>query len=251
MTTRILAGLFAILALPCTSRAQDAPEPPALPAPTLEEEEPALPVEPVPEQPPAERQILVRVGGRPSDRLPGEEEDEEEEAALPDDVSFVVPGDLRTRDGAQGRLRLPGQTPPPPPLYSVAVGAGWSRMLAAEAIDYLRLEQRFEARIDVAPEFRLGAGVAELIGSTVLVEIGPRVGFGASFCNEPDLTCEAVILVQPGIIAGENRTHFDLHATLDLRLLVARIFMPAITGGLSFFGGVTVVSLSGQVGLAF
>lgn len=248
MTTRILAGLLATLALPLGARAQDAP---ALPAPTLEEEEPAVPAEPAPAEPPAERQILVRVGGRPSARPPVEEE---EPAAggetLPDDVAFVVPGDMRRREGEQGRLQLPGQSPPPPPSFSVAAGAGFTRHLATEAIDYLRLEQRFEARIDEAPEFRFGVGIAELIGPEVLVQVGPRVGFGASFCNEPDLTCEAVILFQPGIIAGENRFDFDLTAMLDLRLLVGRIFLPSISGGFSFFGA-TMVSLAGHVGLAF
>src|SRR5690606_26955858 len=129
-TTRALAGLLAVLALPPPARAQDGA--PALPPPTLPDAEAALPSEPAPAEPEPERQILVRVGGRPSDRLPGEDE-EEESQPLPDDVAFVMPGDLRRREGEQGRLRLPGQAPPPPPLYSIAIGAGWSRMLAAEA----------------------------------------------------------------------------------------------------------------------
>lgn len=247
-TARALVGLLCVLALPSQAGAQD--DAPALPPPTLPDEDLAWPSAPPPSEPEPQRQILVRVGGRPSQRLPSPDEEEESEP-LPDDVSFVVPGDLRTREGGQGRLRLPGQATSPPPLYSVAVGAGWSRLLTAEALDHLRLEQRWEARLDVAPEFRWGVAVAELFGPTFLVEVGPRVGFGASFCNEPDFTCEGVILVQPGVIAGENVADFDLHASLDLRMLVARVFMPAITGGLSFFGGVTMVSVSGQVGLAF
>lgn len=247
MTTRILAGLLATLTLlPLGALAQDAP---VLPAPTLDEE-PVQPAEPAGEEPAAERQILVRVGGRPAAPLPGDDEEAAPEGEpLPDDVAFVVPGDMRRREGAQGRLQLPGQSPPPPPPFSVAAGAGFTRHLATEAIDYLRLEQRFEARIDEAPEFRFGVGVAELIGPEVLVQAGPRVGFGATFCNEPDLACEAVILFQPGIIAGENRFDFDLTAMLDLRLLVGRIFLPSISGGFSFFGA-TMVSLAGHVGLA-
>ncbi len=266
MTTRILAAGLALLALPVTARAQDAPESLELTPPSIEEE-PVLPAttlelegepEPAPE-PERPRTILYRVGGRPGDRLPGEEEGEQEgEQPLPDDVAFVLPsasgdavGDLRRRDGAQGRLRLPGQTPPPPPLYTLAIGAGFSRMLATEAIDYLRLEQRFEARLESAQEFRFGVGVAEMIGIDVLVEAGPRVGFGATFCNEAELTCEAVIDLQPGILVGENRLAFDIAATLNVHLLVARIFQPSIHGTFSFFDGITMVSLTGQLGLSF
>lgn len=201
-------------------------------------------------EPPERVPILERIG--PSRRAAREDEEQDTAEApgrLPDDIAFVVPGDLRTREA---RGALPAAEPPPPPTFLVSLGAGFTRQLANVAVDYLRLEQSFEARIPELLDLRVGLGVAELISDDLFVfEIGPRVGLGAGFCNERALRCEGVVQVQPGVAAGYLGVAFDLHARLELRLLIERVVELSAHGAFSLIGGTTFVGAGGNVGIAF
>ena len=277
-------GVAMGLALPSLAAAQDeappdappapAPTPAPLPAPTLPDE-PELPPpaeEPVEEEGP-NREVLFR--------MTREEDDE----TLPPDVAFETPGDLRTSSVTQGQLPPIFAGPAPredddddddeegdgdatapwtPPPFLVAAGVGWTRLLIAERpIDYVRFEQRFEARIPDFDAVKLGVGVAELYsnqadveGGTprerVMVEAGVRVGMGFFFCEASWVRCEGQITLQPGVIAGEPLgVQFDLHAGLELRFLFANIVQASAGAAYSLVGTTSLVHATGMVGIAF
>lgn len=247
-----IALSLTVLAVTAGASAQDAgtlpdagtPSAEAAPAPSLEVElEPDPTQEPTPDPVP----ILERVG--PVHRHPPAAE------AQPD-VAFTLP-DPERRDPRVARqgFQLPAEEPAPPPIFGVAIGAGFSRLLANIAIDYLRLEQRFEARIPELSGFFVGAGVAELFDPTsidrYIIEVGPRAGFGASFCDDRLVRCDGVVLVQPGVAAGHLGVQFDFQAALEVRFLFARLLELSAGGTFSFVGSATFVSLAGNVGLAF
>jgi hypothetical protein len=164
----------------------------------------------------------------------------------------IGPSDPRV---ARQGFQLPAEEPAPPPLFGIAIGAGFSRLLANIAIDYVRLEQRFEARIPELTGFFVGAGVAELFDPTSLdrfiIEVGPRAGFGASFCDDRLVRCDGVVLVQPGVAAGHLGVQFDFQAALEVRFLLLRLLELSAGGTFSFVGSATFVSLAGNIGLAF
>ena len=243
-----------VTALAASARAQDASAQDAS-APDAEETEveaaPSLDVEvepdPPPEPTPERVPILERIG--PSRRR-------EPAQASTRDVPFVVPSAAQdARIQGQG-LELPPEEPPEPPIFDIAIGAGWTRQLANIALDYVRLEQRFEARIPDFLGLFVGVGVAELIDPTgvagYIIEVGPRVGFGAGFCDDSLVRCEGVVYVQPGVAAGPYiGVQFDFQGALDLRFLFARILELSAGAALSFIDGTTFVSASGNVGLRF
>ncbi len=210
-------------------------------APTLEVElEPDPTHEPTPERVP----ILERIGPPPR-REPA-----------PRDVPFTVPSDAQdARIQGQG-LELPPEEPPEPPIFGIAIGAGWTRQLSNIAIDYVRLEQRFEARIPDFLGFFVGVGVAELFdltspGGGFIIEVGPRAGFGAGFCDDRLVQCEGVVFIQPGIAAGDLGLQFDFQGALDLRFLFARLVELSGGAAISFIGGTSFITVSGNAGLRF
>lgn len=274
-------GVAVGLVLPSLVEAQDdegleetpaAPVTPApLPAPTLPDE-PELP-------PPAEeaeeegpnREVLFRMTR------------DEDDDPLPPDVAFETPGDLRTSSATQGQLPpiLQGRAAPrdddddddddgltdapwTPPAFVVAAGAGWTRLLIAERpIDYVRFEQRFEARIPDFDAVKLGVGVAELYsnqadveGGTprerVMIEAGVRVGMGFFFCEASWVRCEGQITLQPGVIAGEPLgVQFDLHAGLELRFLFENLVQVSAGAAYSLVGTTSLVHATGLIGIVF
>lgn len=274
----LVCGIAMGLAAPSLAGAQDeAPPdvpvtPTPLPAPTLPDE-PELP--PPAEAPPEEvepnREVLFH--------LTREEDDE----ALPPDVAFETPGDLRTSSATQGQLPpiLAGRPAPredddeegdeealtapwTPPPFLVAAGVGWTRLLFTERpIDYVRFEQRFEARIPDFDAVKLGVGVAELYSNQadveggaprerVMVEAGVRLGMGFFFCEASWVRCEGQITLQPGVIAGEPLgVQFDLHASLELRFLFANIVQASAGAAYSLVGTTSLIHVTGMFGLVF
>lgn len=221
----------------------EAPQP--VPAVTLGfEGEPAP--EPEPEGPP----ILEGVGWSYRDREDGNDEEAE---PLPDDIPFVVPGDLRTRSVEHGRLALPGldESPTHPPPFLVSLGAGFTRQLNQDPVHYFRLQQRFEARVPGLDMLRLGAGAAQMIGDHFLFEGGARIGLGAGFCDEPGIYCEGVVAVQPGIALGDFGTFFALDADLDIRVVFDRLLLISAGASLSFIGEAVFVHAALNGGLTF
>ncbi len=241
MSLRCAGVLFLVAIASSTVQAQEEAE---LPAPTL-------PDEPAEAEPPAERpQVLMRIRGGQVVRGDAEPEEEESEP-LPEDIPFVVPGDTRVGPtiGAPMRGPPPDEAPPPIP-FLVSAGAGFSRLLAGPQ-DYLRIEQMFIARIPQLSGFRVGVGIAELIGPQIAFQGGPRVSMSAGFCHVDWIECEGTVHLQPGIFVGELFTNFDLHAALDLRFLFGRIIDVAATGGFSFVAGGVFIHVGGQVGIVF
>ena len=245
-TIAVLLSL-GVIATAADARAQDAGAPEeeaeageAEAAPTLEVElEPDPTHEPTPERVP----ILERIGPPPR-REPASR-----------DVPFTVPSDAQdARIQGQG-LELPPEEPPEPPIFGIAIGAGWTRQLSNIALDYVRLEQRFEARIPDFLGFFVGVGVAELFDPTALdryiIEVGPRAGFGAGFCDDRLVQCEGVVFIQPGVAAGYLGLQFDFQGALDLRFLFARLVELSGGAAISFIGGTTFISVSGNAGLRF
>ena len=249
-----LVALFVVLGSAAMARAQDgAPEEPqhaeapALPAPTLEEEEPLAPPEPTTAPEEEAPEILAHIG--PGDHP---EWDENESGALPRDVSFEVPGDTRYASGAS--VGVDPQEPLPP--FVVAVGAGFARLLGVVPIDYFRLEERFEATIPDFPTLRLGAAATQMFGSdgNYIVGGGARIGMGAVVCDDGGgLQCEGVIFVQPGFLTGQLGTRFDLNASLSFRLIVERLIELAVDGGysLGIDGNASLFHVTGQAGFVF
>lgn len=249
---RPLAVACALLCLTATARAQDeaaepedgAPGPTApLPPPTLEEEEPVAPLEPLPapEEEEREPQILTRIG---PGQHPEWEDDADEEP--PRDIAFETPGDLRSSQAtATNRpgLRFDGQEPEEPtPPFVLAVGAGWARYLSTVALDFFRIEERFEATIPDFPILRIGAGAAQMFNENgYLVGGGVRLGLGTPFCDLGGVTCDGVAYVQPGFLAGLSGPRFDLDALLSVRINVERVFQLALEGGYSL--GIEAVSM--------
>lgn len=266
---RVLACVLVSSLCVATARAQDRDlerEASEEPAPLPEIETVPLP-EPEPEpdevEPDHEERsarpplpILERVGGRPHRAEDGERRATAGTESAPPDVAFVVPmgpqgaaGDLRANTS---NLRLPGQNTQPAPPYGISAAAGFTRQLAMEPIDYVRVEERFEARIPGFSELRLGVGSAQMINSQYFViEAGPRVGMGAYFCDTPEMKCEGIIDLQPGVAFGSFGVLFDLNASLDLRLQIERVFEVGVSGAFSFIGDGTFLSLGGMLGVTF
>ncbi|MFK7984960.1 MAG: hypothetical protein AB8I08_02940 [Sandaracinaceae bacterium] len=242
-----------------------------LPAPTLPDPEPIAP--PEPETEPEEEEgpdaeILFRISR------------DENEEALPSDVGFETPGDLRTESAVQGQVPsiLQG-TPPPreaspdpdgeedeplqdpealPPTFAIAAGGGWSRWLTPSGErDYARIEERFEVRVPDFEALRIGAGAAQLIGlgdeeSDLLFEGGVRVAFGFFFCRERWIRCEGTIAVQPGVIGGDLLgASFDLNAGLDLRFLIEEWVEVSLGAAYSLVGTTSFLHAAGLVGVTF
>ncbi len=227
----------------------DAPPPPALPAPTLDEE-PVLP-EPLPVAPPEPEeapQILYRIG---PGRHPEWEEDARDGASAPADVAFEVPGDLRTT-GAPMRLPQDDDTPDVLP-FGVSVGIGYARLLGIEGVDLFRLEQRFHARVPGIEFLYLGAAASQMLAANaILGGGGPRVGLGATFCGSSWIRCEGVAFVQPGFVTGDLvGTRFDLNAALEARFLLPPTFELGVSAGYSLLGNTSIFHASATGGAAF
>ncbi len=285
---RALAGaLFACAGLASVASAQDGTETPgeAVPPPSgdAEPEQPEAPPPPpdleqeslleaqVEEELEREREeeggdeteerqalpILPSVGGRPpraAEHDPAANRPQQGSGRLPNDTPFLIPGDLRNQQNIGSPL--PGQEPESAPPYLLAVSGGVTHWLApgtATGLNFARIEERFEARLPELGGFLFGAGAAQIFNfnSQIAMEVGPRVGWGAYFCDERDVKCEGAVHIQPGIAFGFLGVQFDLHADLDVRLLLWRVLQVGITGGYSFIGGGNFLNLTGMVGVMF
>lgn len=242
----LVVAVAAIATAPARASAQNGELelfPPTLEPEEGEFEEPSV----APEEPPTPP-ILERIG--PLHRL-------QPQGELTPDVAVTLPQRAeRDPEDARRTLTLPGQAATPPPLFELAAGGGLTWRLANPGpIHYLRLDQRFEARIPDLPDFFLGAGVAELFElgslSRVIVEAGPRFGLRTTFCEIDLVRCEGVAHVQPGIAFGALGAHFDLQAGLDARFLFKRVFLLSAGGDISFIGSGVFVSAACRVGVAF
>ena len=221
---------------------------PTLPAPTLEEPPPGPP-EPLPEPEEEEPPVIlhrISLGDHPEWEI-------EEGQELPRDVAFEVPGDARTQQQS-GQIRLPSEDEQePPPTFGVGLGAGFARLLGAVPFDYLRLEQRFEARIPEFPALRVGAAVTEMINDQYyLVGGGARLGLGATWCDAGWVACEGVAIVQPGVMGGDILgVRFDLHAGLDLRFHFRGLLELSVSGGYSLLGETSLFHVGGEGAIVF
>lgn len=226
-------------------------EPVPLPPPQLED--PDLPSEPAPEEPEEEpdgqTRLLLHIGGEPPPDPPPERGTVTNQVT---DVPFVVPDDQRQIGGLSAAPRPEEEEPLEPPWFEIGAGAGWSRLLANMAIDYLWLEQRFELRIPDLPALRVGVGAAEHWRPEGLIfEIGPRIGYGVYIFDDRDVLMEAVIHVQPGFATGDLGSVFDLAAALDVRLQVPRWFELSASIGYALVGTSSILKLGGSLALTF
>jgi len=250
-----LVALSLVLGSAAMARAQEgeaAPEEPteapALPAPTLEGEEPVAPAEPTTAPELEEPQILMHIGS-------GDHPEWEDQTAenVPRDIGFEVPGDARPEPGGAVQGVNP-QEPLPP--FTLAVGAGFARLLGVVPFDFFRLEERFEATIPDFPQLRLGAAATQMFGSdgNYIVGGGARIGMGTTLCDDGGgLQCEGAIFVQPGFLTGQVGTRFDLNASLGLRLILERLVALAVDGGysLEIDGNASLFHVTGQAGFVF
>lgn len=245
--------------------------PVSLPSPTLPEESAAEAPDTPPEEPASPRPdpvVLYRIQRSPDE-------------AIEPDIGFETPGDLRVETSAEGRLPpvLRPSIPPRPPAaeasasteptdeldaliepewkpspFRISAGAGWSRLLAVQPIDYARIEERFEARIPDFEALTVGVGLAQLVDldGRFLFEGGARVAFGFFFCAESWVRCEGGIALQPGVIAGDSLgVQFDLHGALDMRFLLEERVEINLTGAYSLVGPTSLVHVTGLVGVVF
>lgn len=230
--------------------AAPAAPPTALPPPTLEEEEPIAPAEPQPAPEPEQPVILHRIGT-------GDHPEWEDEGELPRDIAFETPGDQRVATNQQApapQAQLPAAAPDVAPrTFELGVAGGYARLLAAEAIDLVRVEERFEARLPELEVLRLGVGATQMFSDTrFFVGGGVRIGFGAFFCEAGWVQCEGVATVQPGVLYGDILgVRFDLNASLDLRFLIEHLVELSIGGGYSLLGELSLLHVTGQVGFVF
>lgn len=222
----------------------EAPARPTLPAAALEGDEPVL-AEPVPEAPPEEAaRILYRIG-------PGMHPEWEDSAEPAADLSFVVPGDLRAQ-GAPAPLPQDDQTPEVR-TFALSVGAGFARLLGVEPVDFVRLEQRFHARVPGMDFLYLGVGASQMFRDDGMIGGGgPRIGLGATFCGTSWIRCEGVAFVQPGFLAGDYvGVLFDLNAALELHFLFPPMLDVALGAGYSLLGNISMFHVTGMGGVVF
>lgn len=214
---------------------------PSLPSPELTEE-PARP-----DAPP----ILegVHPGTRPLVE-PGE--------PLPPDVPFVMP---QTPSGTAGDIgTVPVVTMPraqpeePPPPFAVSAGGGFTvQLIDPQQVYYARLDQRFDVRIPELDLVRVGFGVAEMISDLrYFVEVGPTIGMGAYFCEDRVVRCEGIIVIQPGLAAGDFLgAQFLFRGALDVRFLFERIVSVAASVAFSRIGEGNFLHFGGLAGIHF
>jgi hypothetical protein len=193
---------------------------------------------------PAPARVLYRIGPGMHPEWEGEED------AAPD-VPFTVPGDVRSVGPALPEPD-PEETPQARP-FGVSLGVGFARLLGVENVDFVRVHQRFHARIPGADFLYLGAGASQLFAPIgVLAGGGPRVGMGATFCGASWVRCEGAAFVQPGVIGGDLLgVRFDLHAAFEARFFFPPLLEVVVDTGYSLLDGVSLFHVSAAAGLAF
>lgn len=225
------------------------PEAPALPAPVLDD--PSAPSEPIPEPEEEEPEILLHIG-------PGDHPEWEGQEEVPENAPFVIPEPTVGAGNAvpQSIARAPANSvdpEEPSPLFSITAGAGFARLLAVEAIDYFRAEERFEARIPDIPTLRLGVAATQMVNdSDYILGGGARLGLGAYLFDEGGVRIEGVATVQFGVLAGPLvGPRFDVNGSFDIHFAFDQLVQLSINGGYSMLFDDSLFHLTGHLGFLF
>jgi hypothetical protein len=279
--------LGALLALPAAALGQEAPSAGAAPEEIgpAEEAPPSLPLEvpeevlegaadPPPEAPDPEPENPFEVEVGPPPPIVPDVDDGPLVPAQP------VPRDLPVNTPPSAAVTNPAEDPGPMasvptvdpnleerPLreWSVAFAAGLGVFFSADTdpvtgggfladegeLYFARFEQRIEYGGTDLGGIRLGLGVGELLNDRfAIIEIGPRLGLGAFFCEEEIVRCEGVLTLQPGVAFGTNLgATFDVYAALEGRFTFFEWMEIGVGAAFSRFGNVSVGHFQASFGV--